>query len=149
MSNFAELFKKGIELFEAELFWEAIDYFKGAVSIDKQDPLLDDVYLNIAVCYMRLNLFDQAQEWFLPVYYQNVGDGLFDDGDNNVGKTKARAALGLLRICLSKDEIARAEEFLAELDEDESGFVDEKGLTKFVEVGAHEISVYKRTIGEG
>jgi tetratricopeptide (TPR) repeat protein len=144
MNDFYGLFRKGIELFEAELYWEAIDCFKTITSLHPEEPLLDDVYVNIAVCYMHLNLFEEAHEWFVPVYEQKVGDGRFEDGGNNVGTTRARAALGLIRISLAQENMDKAESFLLELENDKSGFVSEDGITTFLEVAQDEMALFEK-----
>jgi tetratricopeptide (TPR) repeat protein len=148
MNDFTGLFKKGAELFEVELYWEAIDCFKAITNLHPNEPLLDDVYLNLAVCYMKLNLFHEASEFFLPVYHEEVGDGLFEEGSNNYGSTRARAALGLIRINIGLDNINKAEILLGELKEDNSGMLERDVKVSFFEIAKGEIKRYENQKGE-
>jgi tetratricopeptide (TPR) repeat protein len=143
MNDFTGLFKKGAELFEAELYWEAIDCFKALTELHPNEPLLDDVYLNLAVCYMKLNLFHEAREFFLPVYKEEIGDGFFEAGGNNYGSTRARATLGLVRISIALNSIEQAEQLLEELRDDESGIEEGNQRISFFEIGLQEINLYK------
>ena len=143
MNDFTGLFRQGAELLEAELYWEAIDCFKALTELHPNEPLLDDVYLNLAVCYMKLNLFHEAKEFFLPVYKEEVGDGLFEVGGNNFGSTRARAALGLIRINLALDDIEQAEVLLEELRNNESGIEKGNKRITFFELGLQEINLLK------
>jgi tetratricopeptide (TPR) repeat protein len=144
MNDFTGLFKKGAELFEAELYWEAIDCFKALTELHPKEPLLDDVYLNLAVCYVKLNLFHEAREFFLPVYKEEIGDGFFEAGGNNYGSTRARATLGLIRISIALNKIEQAEKLLEELRGNESGIEEGNQRISFFEIGLQEISFFKK-----
>ena len=143
MNDFTGLFSRGAELFEAELYWEAIDCFKVLTELHPKEPLLDDVYLNLAVCYMKLNLFHEAKEFFLPVYKEEIGDGFFEAGGNNFGSTRARATLGLIRINIALNDIEQAETLLEELRNSESGIAKGNQMITFYELGLQEINFFK------
>ncbi len=143
MDDFYGLFRKGVEFFEAELFWEAIDCFKSLTKLHPDEPLLDDVYINLAVCYMKLNLFIEAKEYFLPVFNGEIGDGLFEEGNNNYGRTAARATLGLIRIHLSLGETEAARKLLEGLEGDESGLFENGNKVTFFEIAKQEMMVDK------
>jgi len=146
MSDFLDLFRKGIELSQAELHWEAIDCFKKINELHPRDPILDDVYLNIAICYMHLNLCEEAKDWFMPVYEGKVGDGFFEDGGNNIGSTKARAVLGLVRVNLFLKDFENANSLLRELENDNSGFRVGDTITTFYDVASEEVKVFTKVL---
>lgn len=55
------LFKKGICLYELEKYDSAIEALNDMIDLTPNDTT---PYLNIAECYLRLNLFDEAVKWY-------------------------------------------------------------------------------------
>lgn len=55
------LFKKGICLYEMEKYESAIEALNEMINLTPNDTT---PYLNIAECYLRLNLFDEAVKWY-------------------------------------------------------------------------------------
>ena len=59
-----------------------------------------------------------------------MGEGFFEECENNVGTTKARATLGLVRVFLG--EFEKAQSFMSELENDNSGFNIDGNVTTFL-----------------
>lgn len=104
----------GIELFQQELYWDAIEQFKSLLATGESD-LLDDISLNLGITYMKLGLLDEAEPFFDSVFNKRVGDDEFRGNDQIKGRPSDRAALGLFRIANAKGDTSRATELLNEL----------------------------------
>ena len=146
MNNSTELLRNGAVFFRDELYWEAADCFKKIIDSGENESILDDAYLNLAICYMKLNLFHEAAEFFLPVYRKEVGDGVFQNDSNNYGETSARAALGLVRISLALDDIKQAQMLIDELETTQAGFIKDEVRTSYFEVAKSELEYFSRSL---
>ena len=58
-------FFEAVKLFNEEFYWDAIEAFQDSLSDGLEDRYVDDCFLNIAVCYMSLKLFNEAEVYFL------------------------------------------------------------------------------------
>ena len=106
-------FLEAVKLFNENFFWDAIELFQDALSDGLEDKFVDDCFLNIAICYMQLNLFNEAQEFFLKAIDSSKIYGDKIDSEGAVyGKTSDRAKLGLIRILLAKNDVESAKESL-------------------------------------
>ena len=144
MDEYDEAFKVGVELFEVGLYWESIDHFKDMESIYSNHSSLDDLHINIGVCYMMLGLYEEAETYFLPVYREEIGDGEFQPGGNNFGRTRSRAILGLIRISIARGQSFQTDEYFAEISRDErSGLKDGKTDILFRDIAEAEIKLSK------
>ena len=142
MNDFDSAFQEAVSLFNQELFWEAIDIFKEMESKFENSESTDDLHINIAVTYMMLGLYEEAEEYFLPVYREELGNGEFAGGGNNFGRTRSRAILGLIRICLAKGELDEAQSYFAELNNDDaSGLIENDTRILFREIAKTEIGI--------
>ncbi len=114
-------FLEAVKLFNENFFWDAIELFQDALSDGLEDKFVDDCFLNIAICYMQLNLFNEAQEFFLKAIDSSKIYGDKIDSEGAVyGKTSDRAKLGLIRILLAKNDVESAKEILDELKDSET-----------------------------
>ena len=98
--NSSELqFFEAVKLFNEELYWDSIETFQNSLSDGLEDRYVDDCFLNIAICYMKLKLFREAEEFFLKAISTSeiTGDKIDFEGPI-YGKTSDRARLGLIRI---------------------------------------------------
>ena len=140
MDEFSSRFKSAVDLFEVELYWEAIDAFKVLTKEFSGASTLDEVYINIAVSYMRLGLMHEAEDYFSPVFEGEVGSGRFEKGENNFGSTKSRAALGLLRINCASGNLDAAQKIIELLNSDnESGMYEGGEKHLFREIASSEL----------
>ena len=95
--------------------------------------------MNIAICYMQLKLFNEAEEFFLKAMSSAEQSGDQIDFEGPIyGKTSDRAKLGLIRIALVQKNLQTAEKFLAELENSES----------YIEVEGNKISMYEAAENE-
>ena len=132
-------FFEAVKLFNEELYWDAIETFQNSLLEGLEDRYVDDCFLNIALCYMKLKLFNEAEEFFLKAMAsaEETGDQIDFEGPI-YGKTSDRAKLGLIRISLVQKNLQAAEKFLAELENSES----------YIEVGGNKISMYEAAESE-
>ena len=132
-------FFEAVKLFNEEFYWDAIETFQNSLSEGLEDRYVDDCYLNIAICYMQLKLFKEAEEFFLKAMSSAEQSGDQIDFEGPIyGKTSDRAKLGLIRIALVQKNLQTAEKYLAELESSES----------YIEVGGNKISMYEAAEGE-
>ena len=126
-------------MFNEELYWDAIETFQNSLSEGLEDRYVDDCFLNIAICYMQLKLFNEAEEFFLKAMSSAEQSGDQIDFEGPIyGKTSDRAKLGLIRIALVQKNLQKAEKLLAELKNSES----------FIEVEGNKISMYEAAENE-
>ena len=105
--NSSELqFFEAVKLFNEELYWDSIETFQNSLSDGLEDRYVDDCFLNIAICYMKLKLFREAEEFFLKAISTSeiTGDKIDFEGPI-YGKTSDRARLGLIRIELVRKNV--------------------------------------------
>jgi len=132
-------FFEAVKLFNEELYWDAIETFQNSLSEGLEDRYVDDCFLNIAICYMQLKLFNEAEEFFLKAMSSAEQSGDQIDFEGPIyGKTSDRAKLGLIRIALVQKNLQKAENLLAELKNSES----------FIEVEGNKISMYEAAENE-
>ena len=132
-------FFEAVKLFNEELYWDAIETFQNSLSEGLEDKYVDDCFLNIAICYMQLKLFNEAEEFFLKAMSSAEQSGDQIDFEGPIyGKTSDRAKLGLIRIALVQKNLQKAEKLLAELKNSES----------FIEVEGNKISMYEAAENE-
>ena len=143
MDSTLETFQAAVDLFNSGMYWDSIEVFEAILDAENSEDLADDISLNIAINFMHLSLFDQAKSYFQPVYEGSVGNGVFDAGDNNVGKTSSRAALGLFRIALACEQYEEANRLLTELNEDKSGISTPDGFVRYFEIAQAELNLLK------
>ena len=132
-------FFEAVKLFNEELYWDAIETFQNSLSEGLEDRYVDDCFLNIAICYMQLKLFKEAEEFFLKAMSSAEQSGDQIDFEGPIyGKTSDRAKLGLIRIALVQKNLQTAEKYLAELENSDS----------YIEVGGNKISMYEAAEAE-
>ena len=137
-------FFEAIKLFNEELYWDAIEAFQSSLSEGLEDRYVDDCFLNIAICYMKLKLFNEAGEFFLKAMSaaEETGDQIDFEGPI-YGKTSDRARLGLIRIALVQKDLQTAEKHLADLKNSESYIEVEGNKVSMFEAGESEIEKAK------
>ena len=127
-------FFEAVKLFNEEFYWDAIEAFQESLSDGLEDKYVDDCFLNIAVCYMQLKLFNNAEEFFLKAIDAAATSGDRIDFEGPIyGKTSDRAILGLVRIALVRNEFDNAETLLEKL----------KGSDSYVEVNGDKVLMYE------
>ena len=132
-------FLEAVKLFNENFFWDAIELFQDALSDGLEDKFVDDCFLNIAICYMQLNLFNEAQEFFLKAIDSSKIYGDKIDSEGAVyGKTSDRAKLGLIRILLAKNDVESAKEILDELKDSET----------YIEIDNKKVSLHSIAFAE-
>ena len=132
-------FLDGVKLFNEDLYWDSIEAFQESLSDGLEDRYVDDCFLNIAICCMQLNLFNEAKDNFLKAIdaTKNSEDRIDFEGPL-LGKTSDRAKLGFIRVSLANKDIAVAEILLKELESSES----------FVEIDDKKVSMYELAVSE-
>ena len=143
--NSSELqFFEAVKLFNEELYWDSIETFQNSLSDGLEDRYVDDCFLNIAICYMKLKLFREAEEFFLKAISTSeiTGDKIDFEGPI-YGKTSDRARLGLIRIELVRKNLETAEKFLEELRDSESYIEISGEKVSMFEIGSSEIQKAK------
>ena len=144
MNNTELQFFEAVKLFNEELYWDAIETFQNSLSEGLEDRYVDDCFLNIALCYMKLKLFNEAEEFFLKaVSTADVTGDKIDFEGPIYGKTSDRARLGLIRIALVKKNLEAAEIILEELRNSESYIEVEGNKVSMFEAGESEIEKAK------
>mgnify|MGYP001214073522 FL=1 len=133
------IFLDGINLHNEDLFWDVIEKFQDSLSNGLEEKFVDDCFLNIAICYMKLNLFNEAKEYFQKAIEATATSGDKVDVEGSiVGKTSDRANLGLIRISLAHNDIQSAEKLLEYLDNTES----------YVEINNENVSMHQLALNE-
>jgi len=146
MINAEKLFLEGVTLYNKELFWDAIESFQESIDNGINNQLLDDCYLNIAICYMRLSLFQEAKKFFEKTIEVSIdGDDAINFDENITGKSSSRAILGLIRVDLADGNIKDAEAKLTKLESDESHVIIEGIEISFYELALEEIGQAKKS----
>ena len=126
-------FFEAVQLFNDGFYWDAIEAFQDSLSDGLEDLYVDDCFLNIAVCYMSLKLFNEAEVYFLRAIDAGSTSGDQIDYEGPIcGKTSDRAYLGLARIALVRNEFADAANILEKL----------KGTESYIEINGEKISMY-------
>ena len=146
MNNSELKFFEAIKLFNDEFYWDSIETFQESIADGLEDKYVDDCFMNIAVCYMRLKLFNDAEEFFLRAIDAGI------HSDNNIdfegpiyGKTSDRALLGLVRIALVRNDIDKAMQLLEKLKSSES-YIEVNGVKVSMEdICKDEIEKYKNS----
>lgn len=132
-------FFEAVKLFNEELYWDAIETFQNSLAEGLEDRYVDDCFLNIAICYMQLKLFNEAEVFFLKAISSADQSGDQIDFEGPIyGKTSDRAKLGLIRIALVQKNLQKAEEFLTEL----------KNSDSYIEVGGNKILMFEAAESE-
>ena len=132
-------FLDGVKLYNENLFWDAIEKFQDSLSIGLEEKFVDDCFLNIAICYMQLSLFNEAKEFFLKaIEATKISGDRVDIEGSVVGKTSDRAKLGLIRICLAHNDIQSAEKLFEDLDNTES----------YIEINNENVSMHQLALNE-
>ena len=132
-------FFEAVKLFNEELYWDAIETFQNSLAEGLEDRYVDDCFLNIAICYMQLKLFNEAEVFFLKAISSADQSGDQIDFEGPIyGKTSDRAKLGLIRIALVQKNLQKAEEFLTELRNSDS----------YIEVGGNKILMFEAAESE-
>ncbi|MDC0073092.1 hypothetical protein OAK06_07945 [Gammaproteobacteria bacterium] len=132
-------FFEAVKLFNEELYWDAIETFQNSLAEGLEDRYVDDCFLNIAICYMQLKLFNEAEVFFLKAISSADQSGDQIDFEGPIyGKTSDRAKLGLIRIALVQKNLQKAEEFLTEL----------KNSDSYIEVEGNKILMFEAAQSE-
>jgi len=127
-------FFEAVKLFNETLYWDAIEAFQDSLSFGLEDKYVDDCFLNIAICYMQLKLFNDAEEFFVKAIDATVTSGDHIDFEGPVyGKTSDRAYLGLVRIALVRKEFENAENLLEKLKDSDS----------YIEINGNKVLMYE------
>jgi len=139
-------FFEAVKLFNESLYWDAIESFQDSLSFGLEDKYVDDCFLNIAVCYMQLKLFNDAEEFFIKAIdaAETSGDRIDFEGPI-YGKTSDRAYLGLARIALVRKEFNNAENFLEKLKDSDSYIEINGDKVLMYEICSQEINKVKDT----
>lgn len=139
-------FFEAVKLFNEHFYWDAIEAFQESLSDGLEDKYVDDCFLNIAVCYMQLKLFNDAEEFFLKAIDATTTSGDNIDFEGPIyGKTSDRAYLGLVRIALVRNEFDHADDLLEKLKDSES-YIEVNGEKVLMyEICKNEISQVKET----
>ena len=146
MINAEQLFLDGVSLYNKDLFWDAIESFHGSIDEGINEQLLDDCYLNIAICYMRLSLFQEAKKFFeKTIEVSSRGDDAINFDKAITGKSSSRAILGLIRVDLADGNLKEAEIKLGQLEDDESSVIIDGVKKSFYELAFEEIQNIKLT----
>ena len=144
MNESSGKFFEAVKLYNEGFFWDAIEAFQQSLSDGLEDNYVDDCFLNIAVCYMQLHLFDEAAEFFKKAIdaAQSSGDKIDFQGPI-YGKTSDRAKLGLARISLAKNDLNGALTILKQLEDSESYIeIDDEKILMY-DICAQEIESAK------
>lgn len=140
-------FFEAVKFFNESLFWDAIEAFQDSLSDGLEDRYVDDCYLNIAICYMQLKLFNDAEGFFLKAIDATTTSGDNIDFEGPIyGKTSDRAYLGLVRIALVRNEFDNADNLLEKLKDSES-YIEVNGEKVLMyEICKNEINQVKETL---
>ena len=133
MKNSELKFFEAIKLFNDEFYWDSIESFQESLSEGLAGEYIDDCFMNIAISFMKLKLFNEAEEYFnkaISAASEN-GDQIDTDGAI-IGKTTDRAYLGLARICLIKKDYENAIELMNKL----------KGTNSYILINDEKVSMY-------
>lgn len=123
MKNENELFIEALTFIESELYFDAINSFKIICKNFEKSDLVDDCYLNIGICYMKLNLFDTAIENFNIVINEYPDSKLTSISSNiEEGFSPAKAYYGII-LCKKSLGIESNEELLKLKDYDNNTYV--------------------------
>ena len=96
MNNTDIKFIEAVKLFNDGFYWDSIEAFQDSLSSGLEDRYVDDCFLNIAICYMKLNLFNESKENFLKAISASETSGDKIDFEGPIfGKTSDRANLAL------------------------------------------------------
>jgi len=126
-------FFEAIELFNDEFYWDSIEAFQESLSEGLSDEYVDDCFMNIAISFMKLKLFNEAEEYFNKAISAASKNGDQIDVDSEIsGKTTDRAYLGLARISLIKKDYENATEILDKL----------KGTKSYILINNEKVSMY-------
>ena len=146
MNNSEVKFFEAIKLYNDEFFWDSIEAFQQSLSDGLEDRYVDDCFMNIAVCYMELKLFNEAEEFFMKAIEAGIStDDNIDFEGPIFGKTSDRAMLGLVRISLVRDDVDKAEEFLKKLSSSDSYIEINDEKVPMEEICRSEIEKYKKS----
>lgn len=140
-------FFEAVKLFNEHFYWDAIEAFQESLSDGLEDKYVDDCFLNIAVCYMQLKLFNDAEGFFLKAIDATTTSGDNIDFEGPIyGKTSDRAYLGLVRIALVRNEFDDADNLLEKLKDSES-YIEVNGEKVLMyEICKNEINQVKETL---
>lgn len=139
MSDSNIKFIEAVTLFNDGFYWDAIEAFQDALSSGLEDMYVDDCFLNIAISYMQLNLFLEAEEYFnKSIEAAQISGDHIDFEGSIVGKTSDRAKLGLIRVSLAKNQLDQAKQFLEEIKDTES----------YVKTDGNKISIFEIALDE-
>ncbi len=146
MNNSEVRFFEAIKLYNDEFYWDSIEAFQQSLSDGLEDRYVDDCFMNIAVCYMKLKLFNEAEEFFLKAIEAGMSsDDNIDFEGPIYGKTSDRAMLGLVRISLVRDDINQAQKFLKKLSSSDSYIEINDEKIPMKEICKAEIEKYKKS----
>jgi tetratricopeptide (TPR) repeat protein len=87
-------FQKGKSFFQANKFWEAIEYFKKALAEDKNQA---EIWLLLGICYVKVNRIAEAGMNFQRAIqaYEVVFEDQVNIAASNFGKARAFAYLNM------------------------------------------------------
>jgi|TARA_B100000768_G_C11175991_1_gene330834 tetratricopeptide (TPR) repeat protein len=146
MNNTDIKFIEAVKLFNDGFYWDSIEAFQDSLSSGLEDRYVDDCFLNIAICYMKLNLFNESKENFLKAISASETSGDKIDFEGPIfGKTSDRAKLGLIRVSLANNDIDNAETLLANLKGSESYIEVNNEKIMMFDVASEEIAIAKKT----
>lgn len=142
-------FFEAIKLFNDEFYWDSIEAFQQSLSEGLADEYVDDCFMNIAISFMKLKLFNEAEEYFIKAINVAKINGDKIDFDGPIfGKTTDRAYLGLTRISLVRKDYGNAKKIMNKLKDTESYILINDEKVSMYEICKEEIehvlSVFKK-----
>lgn len=104
-------FQQAVTFASENLISEAATTFREVVERWPDDDLADDALYNIGACYLAMNQFGRAADTFRQVIHRYPNATIHvADGRSEVGRTAAKAWLGLVAANLGLGSVAAAKE---------------------------------------
>lgn len=110
--NQEELLLQAANDFAEGFYSDALSVFLKLLENDVEKRYEDDIVFDIGLCYLKMNQYDHAMQYFDRVvidYPDSDIDRLHDN--NEVGKTAAKALLGLVEVSLIVGNIEDAKKY--------------------------------------
>ncbi len=146
MAEAADIFSRAVQLAHGEFYVAAIEQFRRVTEMESGEGLPDDAQYNIGLCFFKMNAFDRAKTEFQRVIDEYPDATIAtDECPGEIGKTAAKAHLGLLMCALATGDRTEADaQMEALLQYPESYVVDEaEGRRTFHQLGEELIENYE------
>ena len=102
-------FQQAVTFASENLISEAASTFREVVERWPEDDLADDALYNIGACYLAMNQFGRAADTFRQVIERYPNATIHSgDGRSEVGRTAAKAWLGLVAANLGLGDVSSA-----------------------------------------